>query len=135
MSLTALIQQYKAAVFAVMTLLILLGGAGLGWFLTHRYYLSLMEDAQNKIQQAGKDLAACKAARDNLVELTGEQGRALASLKTASDERQQQAGEAMASAHDQSRQDYQAANRLQQERTGGGQCPAAESVIDRELGL
>ena len=31
--------------------------------------------------------------------------------------------------------DYAAANRLQQERTGGDQCAAATSIIDKELGL
>jgi hypothetical protein len=31
--------------------------------------------------------------------------------------------------------DYTAANRLQQERTGGDQCAAATSIIDKELGL
>ena len=31
--------------------------------------------------------------------------------------------------------DYAAANRLQQERTGGDQCVAAGSIIDQELGL
>lgn len=31
--------------------------------------------------------------------------------------------------------DYAAAQRLQQERTGGDQCAAAEAVINRELGL
>lgn len=31
--------------------------------------------------------------------------------------------------------DFAAANRLQQERTGGDQCAAATSIIDQELGL
>jgi len=40
-----------------------------------------------------------------------------------------------AGARQQSEADYQAANRLQQERTGGDACAAATTVIDQELGL
>jgi hypothetical protein len=41
----------------------------------------------------------------------------------------------MAQARQAAEQDYQAANRLQQERTGGDACAAATAVIDKELAL
>ncbi|WP_036997590.1 hypothetical protein [Metapseudomonas resinovorans] len=40
-----------------------------------------------------------------------------------------------AAARQQAEKDYQAANRLQQECIGGDACAAAETVIDKELGL
>ncbi|MCY1384002.1 hypothetical protein D9M69_721920 [compost metagenome] len=59
----------------------------------------------------------------------------MADLRRAADERQARGEQAQADARQQAEQDYQAANRLQQERTGGEACAAAEAVIDKELGL
>jgi len=42
---------------------------------------------------------------------------------------------AVAEARASAQADYQAANRIQQERTGGDQCTAATWIIDKELGL
>lgn len=80
-------------------------------------------------------LGACRETRGNLLVQVGEQNQALAGLRQAEQERAARAQQAQQQARQQAEQDYQAANRLQQERTGGDACAAAESVIDRELGL
>ena len=85
-------------------------------------------------EQYGK-LVACRETRGNLLVQVGEQNSALADLRTKAAARAQQAEQAQAGARQQSEADYQAANRLQQERTGGDACAAATSVIDKELGL
>ena len=85
-------------------------------------------------EQYGK-LVACRETRGNLLVQVGEQNSALADLRAKAAARAQQAEQALADARQQSEADYQAANRLQQERTGGDACAAATSVIDKELGL
>lgn len=80
-------------------------------------------------------LGACRETRGNLLVQVAEQNQALAQLRQAAGERAAHAKQVQAEAKGQAEQDYQAANRLQQERTGGEACHAAESVIDRELGL
>lgn len=85
-------------------------------------------------EQYGK-LVACRETRGNLLVQVGEQNSALADLRAKAAARAQQAEQAQASARQQSEADYQAANRLQQERTGGDACAAATTVIDQELGL
>ena len=80
-------------------------------------------------------LSACRETRGNLLVQVADQNTALADLRTLADQRQERAQQAQAGARGEAQQDYQAANRLQQERTGGDQCIAAESVIDLELGL
>lgn len=64
-----------------------------------------------------------------------EQGQALGRLVQADRQRQAEAGQAVKEATSQAQADFVAANRLQQERTGGDQCAAATVIIDRELGL
>lgn len=108
-------------------LLILLGMAIGAWAATH-HFRPLLEDQQDKTAQ-------CTAARDNLAGLAQEQGKALGDLTLAASERQAKAEQAAAEAKDSAQADYHAANRLQQERTGGDQCEAATSIIDKELGL
>ncbi|WP_438282309.1 hypothetical protein [Pseudomonas alabamensis] len=88
-------------------------------------------DADDLAKQAGQ----CKLARANLEALAGEQGRALGDLQLAAQQRQAAAEKAFDEAKASAQTDYQAANRLQQERTGGDQCTAATSIIDKELGL
>lgn len=83
---------------------------------------------------AGK-LGACRETRGNLLVQVAEQNQALADLRALADQRQETAKHAQAGAREEAHQDYQAANRLQQERTGGDACVAAESIIDTELGL
>jgi hypothetical protein len=77
----------------------------------------------------------CRATRESLEAKVGEQGEALAGLRKAEKDRKDAASKAQDEAKQGAQQDYQAANRLQQERTGGDSCVAAESVIDKELGL
>lgn len=88
-------------------------------------------DAAQLAQQAGQ----CKLARDNLEALAGEQGKALGDLQLTAQQRQADAEKAVADARASALTDYQAANRIQQERTGGDQYTAATLIIDKEFGL
>ena len=80
-------------------------------------------------------LGACRETRGTLLVQVGEQNKALSDLRAAEHTLAQRAALAQKQARKEAEQDYQAANRLQQERTGGDTCAAAESVIDLELGL
>lgn len=106
---------------------ILIGIAVGAWSTTH-HFRPLLDDQQDQVAQ-------CTAARDNLSGLAQEQGKALGDLALAASVRQARAEQAVAEAKESAQGDYQAANRLQQERTGGDQCSAATSIIDKELGL
>lgn len=108
--------------------LVLAAGATLGAWLASRHYRPLLDTAQT-------DLATAKAGRDNLEALAGEQGRRLGDLVLAGQERERHAAQAQADAKELAQHDYSAANRLLQERVGGDPAPAAESIIDQELGL
>lgn len=108
-------------------LLVGAGGAG-GVWLASGHYRPLLD-------QANKEAAACVAARDNLSGLAAEQGKALGDLTLAANARQAGAEKAVGEAKASADVDYAVANRLQQERTGGDQCTAATSIIDKELGL
>ncbi|MCC3698788.1 hypothetical protein [Pseudomonas phage PseuP_222] len=108
--------------------LVLVAGAALGAWLSSRHYRPLLDTAQT-------ELATTKAGRDNLEALAGEQGRKLGDLVLAGEERERRAAQAQADAQELAQHDYSAANRLLQERTGGDPAPAAESIIDQELGL
>ncbi|MDG9928250.1 MULTISPECIES: hypothetical protein [unclassified Pseudomonas] len=87
-----------------------------------------------QLDDTGK-LAACRETRTNLLEQIIEQNQALAGLRAAEQDRAQRAEQAQQQARAQAEQDYHAANRLLSERTGGDACAAAETVIDKELGL
>ena len=108
-------------------LLVGLGAAGGVWQAT-RHYRPLLDEANDL-------LSICKAARGNLEELARDQGLKLGELVLAGNERQARAEQAVKDVQPSVQADYAAANRLQQERTGGDQCTAAASVIDKELGL
>lgn len=108
-------------------LLILLGMAVGTWATTH-HFRPLLDDQQNLASQ-------CTAARDNLAGLATKQGKAIGDLMLAAAGRQAAAEQAVGVAKASADTDYAAANRLQQERTGGDQCAAATSIIDKELGL
>ncbi|MBA6063012.1 hypothetical protein H4C44_28085 [Pseudomonas juntendi] len=116
-----------AAVLLGCVLLAGLGGA-CGVWLAAGHYRPLLD-------QANGEVSTCKAARDNLSGLAQEQGKALGDLTMAANERQARAEQAVGEAKARAQDDYAAANRLQQERTGGDQCAAATSIIDQELGL
>ncbi|MEN5258613.1 hypothetical protein [Pseudomonas protegens] len=108
--------------------LVLAAGAVLGAWMTSRHYRPQLDTALG-------DLAAAKAGRNNLEALAGEQGRKLGDLVLAGEERERRAAQAQADAKELAQHDYSVANRLLQERTGGAPAPAAELIIDQELGL
>lgn len=108
--------------------LLILMGMLIGAWAASGHFRPLLDVEQDR-------LAACKAARDNLTGLATEQGKALGDLALAASERQARAEQAVTQAHADAQIDYAAANRLQKERTGGDQCAAAASIIDKELGL
>ena len=112
---------------AACMLLIGMGAAG-GVWQAARHYRPLLDASTG-------EAVTCKAARDNLAGLAQEQGKALGDLTQAANERQAMAEVAVNEAGEQARLDYSAASRLQQERTGGDQCAAASSIIDKEFGL
>lgn len=103
-------------------------GMAVGTWATTAHFRPMLDDEQNNV-------ASCTAARDNLSGLAAEQGKAIGDLALAASARQVNAELAVAEAKLSADGDYAAANRLQQERTGGDQCVAATSIIDKELGL
>lgn len=111
-------------------LVLALAAGGVIWW-QHGQIQDARADATEQAGQAGK----CKLARDNLEALSIEQGKTLGDLQLATQQRQAAAEKAVADARASAEPDYQAANRIQQERTGGDQCMAAISIIDKELGL
>ena len=109
--------------------LLLIGlGAALGVWQAAGHYRPQIDDANSQ-------LVSCKGARGNLEALATEQGLKLGELVLAGNARQARVGQAMKEASVRAQDDFAAANRLQQERTGGDQCSAAASIIDKELGL
>lgn len=109
------------------TLLLVLGFGG-GVWLAARHYRPLLD-------AANLDLATTTSARDNLVELAGEQGRKLGELVQVGKEREIAAALAQGKARQESQPDYAAANQLLRERVGGDPAQAASAIIDQELGL
>lgn len=108
-------------------LLILLGMA-LGVWSSTSHFRPALDAVQDRV-------AVCIAARDNLSGLAQEQGKALGDLTLAANARQARAEQAVGEAKASADLDYAAANRLQQEQTGGDRCAVAVSIIDKELGL
>lgn len=94
-----------------------------------------IEKARADAASLNDQVQQCQQARNNLVVLANEQGKALGDLTLAANARQARAEQAVDEAKASAQADYAAANRLQQERTGGDQCAAATSIIDKELGL
>ncbi|EIU1659597.1 TPA: hypothetical protein NHZ94_000711 [Pseudomonas aeruginosa] len=108
-------------------LLVGLGAAG-GVWLGARHY-------RPQLDAALADLVACRAARGGLEAAVAEQGRQVAALRQAGEQRAQEAAQAVTQARQQAAEHYAAAQRLLRERSAGDQCLAAEVVIDQELGL
>ncbi|MCY1361258.1 hypothetical protein D9M69_479190 [compost metagenome] len=94
-----------------------------------------LAEARDAERASGEKLAACRETRGSLLVQVGEQNQALAGLRQAALDRQAVTKKEQAAARQQAEEDYQAANRLQQDRIGGDACAAAESVINQELGL
>ncbi|HGM8049679.1 hypothetical protein HMPREF2886_04480 [Pseudomonas sp. HMSC066A08] len=109
--------------------LVLLGlGAAGGVWLGARHY-------RPQLDAALADLIACRAARGSLEAAVAEQGRQVAALRQAGEQRARDAVQAVEQGRQQAAERYSAANRLLRDRTAGEQCAAAEAVIDKELGL
>ncbi|HCF2700118.1 TPA: hypothetical protein NIB14_001183 [Pseudomonas aeruginosa] len=108
-------------------LLVGLGAAG-GVWLGARHY-------RPQLDAALADLIACRAARGSLEATVAEQVRQVAALRLVGEQRAREAALAVEQGRQQAAEQYAAAQRLVRERTAGGQCAAAEAVIDQELGL
>ncbi|HEJ1192202.1 hypothetical protein ACP0HU_09150 [Pseudomonas aeruginosa] len=108
-------------------LLVGLGAAG-GVQLGARHYRPQLDAAQ-------AELVACRAARVSLEAAVAEQGKRVAALRQAGEQRARDAARAVEQGRQQAAEQYAAAQRLLRERSAGDQCLAAEVVIDQELGL
>lgn len=108
-------------------LLVGLGAAG-GVWLGAQHYRPQLDAAQ-------ADLAACRSARGSLEAAVAEQGRQVAALRLAGEQRARYAAQAVDRGRQQAAEQYAEAQRLLRERSAGDQCLAAEVVIDQELGL
>ncbi|RQC61814.1 hypothetical protein [Pseudomonas aeruginosa] len=104
-----------------------LGAAG-GVWLGARHY-------RPQLDAASADLAACRASRGELESAVVEQGRQVAALRQAGEQRARDAAQAVERGRQQAAEQYAGAQRLLSQRTAGEQCAAAEAVIDQELGL
>ncbi|SEO63290.1 hypothetical protein [Pseudomonas sp. Snoq117.2] len=137
--MSALFEQYRAAVIAgaVVVLLGLGGvvGGGVAYWLTADHYRPVVEKLQDKVTASASTLASCRTASSTLEGQVGQQNSALADLRKAAEERAKKAEPIQQQAAKTAGEDYQAANRLQQERTGGDPAAAAAAIIDKELGL
>ncbi|AIL61185.1 hypothetical protein [Pseudomonas alkylphenolica] len=118
----------RALAYLLAALLLIGLGATFGVWQAAEHYRPQLDDANSL-------LVSCKGAQGNLETLTTEQGLKLGELVLAGNERQVRVEQAVKEATTQAQDDFAAANRLQQERTGGDQCAAAASIIDKELGL
>ncbi|MCY1443299.1 hypothetical protein D9M71_597050 [compost metagenome] len=118
----------RAMAYLLAALLLIGLGAVLGVWQAEKHH-------RPKLDDANAQLASCKGARGNIEALTTEQGLKLGDLVLAGNERQAKAEPAVKEATARAQDDFVAANRLQQERTGGDQCTAATAIINQELGL
>ncbi|MCO1978974.1 hypothetical protein FA422_21705 [Pseudomonas aeruginosa] len=108
-------------------LLVGLGTAGGVWIGARHY--------RPQLDAALADLIACRAARGELESAVAEQGRQVAALRQAGEQRARDAAQAVEQGRQQAAEQYAEAQRLVRERSAGDQCLAAEVVIDQELGL
>ncbi|WP_121195279.1 hypothetical protein [Pseudomonas aeruginosa] len=121
--------SYWKPLALVLAALLLIGvGAAGGVWLGARHYRPQLDAARS-------DLVACRAARGELESAVVEQGRQVAALRLAGEQRARDAAQAMERGRQQAAERYSAAQRLLRERSAGDQCLAAEVVIDKELGL
>ncbi|HFX0996022.1 hypothetical protein GHW07_11770 [Pseudomonas aeruginosa] len=120
--------QWKAAGLVLAALLLVGLGAAGGVWLGARHY-------RPQLDAARADLTACRSARGSLEAAVAEQGRQVAALRLAGEQRARDAAQAVERGRLQAAEQYAAAQRLLRERSAGDQCAAAEVVIDQELGL
>lgn len=133
------IEQYRTAVLAVAAVVLLalgaLAGAGAAFWLTAGHYRPIVDAKTKAAETAASTLASCRTTSSTLQGQVGEQNQALADLRLAEQKRTKEAEPIQQQAAQAAGEDYQAANRLQQERTGGDPAAAAATIIDKELGL
>ncbi|KTT24519.1 hypothetical protein SB14R_10560 [Pseudomonas oryzihabitans] len=131
--------QYRVAAWAAGVILLLALGAGIGgwtgYSLTAGHYRPIVDAQQKAAETSASNLASCRTTASTLEGQLGEQNQALANLRQAAEERAKRAEPIQQQAAKAAGEDYQAANRLQQERTGGDPAAAAANIIDKELGL
>jgi len=136
---SALFEQYRTAVLAVAAVVLLalgaLAGAGVAYWLTAGHYRPIVTDLQDKVEASASTLASCRTTSSTLEGQVGQQNQALADFRLAAEKRAKEAEPIQQQAAKAAGEDYQAANRLQQERTGGDPAAAAAAIIDKELGL
>ncbi len=121
--------SYWKPLALVLAALLLIGvGAAGGVWIGARHY-------RPQLDAALADLIACRASLGELESAVVEQGRQVAALRQAGEQRAQDAAQAVEQGRQQAAERYSAANRLLRDRTAGEQCAAAEAVIDQELGL
>ncbi|HDZ3376137.1 TPA: hypothetical protein RSV04_004532 [Pseudomonas aeruginosa] len=117
------------ALSVALACLVLVGlGAAGGVWIGARHY-------RPQLDAASAYLATCRAARGELESAVVEQGRQVAALRMAGEQRAREASHALEQGRQQAAEHYAAAQRLLSQRTAGEQCAAAEAVIDQELGL
>ncbi|NMY89841.1 hypothetical protein [Pseudomonas oryzihabitans] len=135
----AMLEQYRAAVLAVAAVVLLglgaLAGAGAAYWLTADHYQPIVDKQQKAAEASASALASCRTTSSTLEGRVGQQNQALADLRVAAEKRAKEAEPIQQQAAKAAGEDYQAANRLQQERTGGDPAAAAAAIIDKELGL
>jgi len=135
----AVIEQYRTAVLAAAAVVLLglgaLAGAGAAYWLTADHYRPIVKDLQDKVEASASTLASCRTTSSTLEGQVGQQNQALADLRLSAEKRAKEAEPIQQQAAKAAGEDYQAANRLQQERTGGDPATAAAAIIDKELGL
>ncbi|WP_278438442.1 hypothetical protein [Pseudomonas oryzihabitans] len=135
----AMFEQYRVAVIAV-AVVVLLGlggviGGGVAYWLTADHYRPIVEGLRDDVKTSASTLASCRTTSSTLEGQVGQQNLALADLRLAAEKRSKDAQTIQQQAAKAASGDYQAANRLQQERTGGDPAGAAAAIIDKELGL
>ncbi|HBO7422772.1 hypothetical protein [Pseudomonas paraeruginosa] len=120
----------SARAFSVALACLLLVGLGAvgGVWIGARHY-------RPQLDAALADLIACRAARGELEAAVAVQGRQVAALRLAGEQRTRNAAQAVERGRQQAAEQYAAAQRLLSQRTAGEQCPAVEAVLDQELGL
>ncbi|ONN70638.1 hypothetical protein BVL52_20600 [Pseudomonas oryzihabitans] len=133
------LEQYRMAVLAVAAVVLLglgaLAGAGVAYWLTAGHYRPIVKDLQDKGEASASTLGSCRTTSSTLEGQVGQQNQALADLRLAAEKRSKDAEPIQQQAAKAAGEDYQAANRLQQERSGGDPAATAAAIIDKELGL
>ena len=135
----AIVEQYRVAVLAVAAIVLLavgaLAGAGAAYWVTAGHYRPIVDAKTRAAESSANALASCRTTSSTLEGQVGQQNQALADLRLAAEKRAKEGEPIQQQAAKAAGEDYQAANRLQQERTGGDPAAAAAAIIDKELGL